>query len=54
VLDLLACDVEREHRRGDAVVLGDQTGLAVDRALEPRQARFPVVRPVTQERRWSK
>jgi len=38
VLDPVACDVERVHRHGDAVALGDQAGLAVDRALQDRQA----------------
>jgi len=33
-----ACDVEGEHGHGDAVLLGDQAGLAVDRALQDRQA----------------
>jgi hypothetical protein len=41
VLDFLACEVEREHRGGDAVVLGHQARLAVDGALEERQAGFP-------------
>jgi hypothetical protein len=36
VLDLLACDVEREHRHGDAVLLSDQAGLAVDCAFQER------------------
>ena len=30
--------VEREHRHGDAVLLGHQAGLAVDRALQERRA----------------
>jgi hypothetical protein len=38
VLDPVVGDVEREHRHGDAVLLGDQAGLAVDRALQERQA----------------
>jgi hypothetical protein len=33
--------VEREDRSGDAVVLGDQAGLAVDPALQEPQAGFP-------------
>ena len=37
VLDPVACDVEREHRHGDAVLLGHQAGLAVDRAFQERQ-----------------
>ena len=41
VLDPVARDVEGEHRHGDAVLLGDQAGLAVDRALEERQAGCP-------------
>jgi hypothetical protein len=36
VLDPVACEVEREHRHDDAVQLGDQSGLAVDRALQDR------------------
>ncbi len=36
VLDPVAVDVEREHRHGDAVLLGYQAGLAVDRALQDR------------------
>ena len=39
--DPVACDLEREHRNGDAVLLGDQAGLAVDRVLPERQARCP-------------
>jgi hypothetical protein len=31
-----ACDGEREHRHGDAVLLSDHTGLAVDRPLQER------------------
>src|SRR5436190_20975394 len=30
VLDLVACDVEGQHRHGDAVQLSDQAGPAVD------------------------
>jgi hypothetical protein len=41
VCDPAACDVERVHRHGDAVLLSDQAGLAVDRALQDRQARCP-------------
>ena len=37
--DPVASDLERVHRHGDAVQLGDQAGLAVDRALQDRQAR---------------
>src|SRR6516165_6379880 len=40
--DLVACDIEREHRHGDAVLLAHQAGLAVDRALHDRQAECPV------------
>ena len=36
VRDPVACDVEREHRHGDAVLLGHQAGLAVDRVLQDR------------------
>jgi hypothetical protein len=36
VLDPPACDLERVHRHGDAVVLGDQAGPAVDRTLQNR------------------
>jgi hypothetical protein len=36
VPDPVACDVEREHRHGDAVLLSHQTGLAVDRTLQER------------------
>jgi hypothetical protein len=39
VLDPVSCDLERVHRHGDAVALGDQPGLAVDRALAERHAR---------------
>jgi hypothetical protein len=38
VRDLVADDLEREHGHGDAVFLGHQAGLAVDRALGDRQA----------------
>jgi hypothetical protein len=41
VPDPPVCDLEREHRHGDAVLLGDQAGLAVDRALQDRQAGWP-------------
>ena len=41
VLDPVAGDVERHHHHGDAVLLGDQAGLAVDRALQDRQAECP-------------
>src|SRR5262245_42615362 len=34
VLDPVACHVEGQHRRGDAVLLSDQARLAVDRALQ--------------------
>src|SRR5215475_3883650 len=34
VLDSVACHVEGQHCRGDAVLLGDQAGLAVDHALQ--------------------
>jgi len=33
VLDLVACDVECQHRHGDAVQLGNQAGLTVDGAF---------------------
>jgi hypothetical protein len=33
VPDPVACDVEREHRDGDPVLLSDQAGLTVDRTL---------------------
>jgi hypothetical protein len=33
VLDPGACDVEGQHRRGHAVSLSDQAGLAVDLAI---------------------
>src|SRR5450755_637364 len=36
--DPVSCDVEREHCHGDAVLLGYQAGLAVDRALQERHA----------------
>ena len=36
MLDPVACDVEREHRHCDAVLLGHQPGLAVDRAFQER------------------
>src|SRR5262252_3787933 len=32
--DLVACDLERVHRHGDAVLLSHQPGLAVDGALQ--------------------
>jgi len=41
VLDPVACDVEREHRHGDAILLSDQTGLSVDRTLQNRKVRCP-------------
>jgi hypothetical protein len=34
--DPVACDLEREHRHGDAVLLSHQTWLAVDRAFQER------------------
>jgi hypothetical protein len=37
VLDLVACDIERHHRHGDAILLSHQTGLTVGRALQDRQ-----------------
>src|ERR1041384_5419998 len=37
VPDLVARDVEGEHRHGHAVLLGDQARLAVDRALQQGQ-----------------
>src|SRR5260370_23744108 len=41
VRDPVACDVECVHRHGGAVLLGDQAGLAVDRALQDRQPCCP-------------
>src|SRR5204863_53854 len=38
VRDLVVRDLEREHGHGDTVLLGHQAGLAVDRALQDRQA----------------
>ena len=38
--DLLACDLERVDRHGDAVLLGHQAGLAVDCALQQRHAGY--------------
>src|SRR5207248_6160131 len=38
MLDPVVCDFERVHADGDAVQLSDQPGLAVDRALQDRQA----------------
>jgi len=38
--DLLACDLERVDRHGDAVLLGHQAGLAVDCALQERHAGY--------------
>ena len=32
----VACDVEREHRHGDAALLSYQPGLTVDRAFQER------------------
>src|SRR6202042_3965254 len=37
VRDPVASDIERDHGHGDAVLLGDQAGLAVDHALQDRQ-----------------
>src|SRR5262245_16076609 len=42
VRDPVACDLERGHRHGNAVLLSDQAGLAVDRALQDRKAGCPV------------
>src|SRR5712691_1739669 len=39
--DPVAGEVERDHRHDDAVQLGHQAGLAVDRALQDRQAGYP-------------
>src|SRR5260370_10803372 len=39
--DPVVCDVERERRHDDAVLLGRQTGLAVDHAPQDRQAGCP-------------
>jgi hypothetical protein len=41
VLDPVACDVERHHHHGDAVLLSHQTGLTVDPALQDRQVGYP-------------
>jgi hypothetical protein len=41
VLDPVVGDVEREHGYGDAVLLTNQAGLAIDRALQEGQARCP-------------
>jgi hypothetical protein len=41
VRDPVAFDVEREHGHGDAIVLGHQAGLAVDRARQDCQAGCP-------------
>ena len=37
VPDPVACDVDRHHGDGDALLLSHQTGLTVDRALHERQ-----------------
>jgi hypothetical protein len=37
VLDPVACDVERDHRHGDAILLNHQTRLTVDRTLQESQ-----------------
>src|SRR5215831_18191056 len=42
VRDPVACYVEGQHCRGDAVSLSDQAGLAVDPALQDREAGCPV------------
>ena len=36
--DPVACEAEREHGHGGAVLPGDQARLAIDRALEERHA----------------
>src|SRR4029450_7485738 len=41
VPDPVAGDIERDHRRGDAVLLNHQTRLTVDPALPDRQVRYP-------------
>jgi hypothetical protein len=41
VLDPVACDVERENRHGDTILLSHQTGLTVDRTLQERQVECP-------------
>ena len=41
MLDPVAREAEREHRDRDAVLLGDQAGLAVDRTLQDRHVRVP-------------
>jgi hypothetical protein len=38
VLNPVACDLEREHRGRDAVLLAHQPRLAVDRAFKQRRA----------------
>ncbi len=40
-LDPVARDVARQHRHGDAIKLGHQTGLTVDRTLQDRQVGCP-------------
>jgi hypothetical protein len=40
VRDLVVCDVERVHRHGDAVQLGHQAGLTVDRTLQDPHAGY--------------
>ena len=42
MLDPVTCDVEREHRHGDAILLSHQTGPNVDSTLQNRQVRCPV------------
>ncbi|MGV9304309.1 hypothetical protein ACWENQ_15780 [Nonomuraea sp. NPDC004354] len=36
-LDPVACHLERLHGYGEAILLGDQAGLAVDRTIQDRQ-----------------
>ena len=41
MLDPVVCDVERDHRHGDAIKLGHQTRLTVDGSLQHRQVGRP-------------
>src|SRR6266536_4534895 len=40
LLDPVASDIERQHHRGDALLLSHQAGLAVDRTLQDRQVGY--------------
>ena len=42
MLDPVACEIEGHHRHGDAVLLTDEAGLAVNRALHHGQTGCPV------------